>query len=151
MLLQHPVLLQYTLLQHPLSSKDNASTSSAILAAASHAPAAAVLILGSTSTHVKVNVAATSGQKMSPVWAYFTKLRWRFRPRDEIGQEGHAACVADVYVFGKSPRVYNIQYDALCKCRIKALVPLRVYRRHSSPSLCSCFWRIATQAHPKKS
>ena len=50
--LQHPVLLHYTLPQHPLSSKDNASTSSDILAAASHATAAAVLIPGSTSTHM---------------------------------------------------------------------------------------------------
>ena len=41
-------------------SKDNASTSSDILAAAPHATAAAVLIPGSTSTHMKVNVAATS-------------------------------------------------------------------------------------------
>ena len=55
-LLQHPVLLQYTrvtLLEHPLSSKDDASTSSDILAAASQATAAAVLIPGSTSTHMK--------------------------------------------------------------------------------------------------
>ena len=70
LLQQHPVLLQYTLLQHPLSSKDNASTSSDILAAASHATAPAVLIPGSTSTHLKVNVAATFGQRISPVWAY---------------------------------------------------------------------------------
>ena len=95
-LLQHPVLLQYTLLQHPLSSEDNAGTSSGILVAASHATAAAVLIPGSTSTHMKkVNVAAIFGQKMSPVWAYFTKLHRRFRPRDEPGQERHAACVAE--------------------------------------------------------
>ena len=80
-LLQHPVLQQYTLLlQNPLSSKDNAGTSSNILAAASHATAAAVLIPVSTSTHMKVNVAATFGQKMSPVWAYFTRLH-------EPGQE----------------------------------------------------------------
>ena len=64
-LLQHRVLLQYTLLQHPVSRKDNASTSSDILAAASHATAAAVTP-GSTSTHMTVNVAATFGQKMSP-------------------------------------------------------------------------------------
>ena len=30
-------------------------------------------------------------------------------------------------ISGKSPRLYNIRYDALCKCRIKALVPLWVY------------------------
>ena len=94
-LLQHPVLLQYTLLQHPLSSKDNASTSSDILAAASRATAAVVPIPSSTSTHMKVNVAATFGHKMSPVWAYFTKLPRRFRPRDEPGQERHAACVVE--------------------------------------------------------
>ena len=78
-----------------LSIKCNASTSSDILAAASHSTAAAVLIPGSTSTHMKVNVAATFGQKMSPVWAYFTTLHWRFRPRDEPEQERHAACVAE--------------------------------------------------------
>ena len=93
--LQHPVLLQYTLLQHPLSSKDNASTSSDTLAAGSHATAAAVLIPGSASTHMKMNAAATFGQKMSPVWAYFTKSHRRFHPRDEPGQERHAACVAE--------------------------------------------------------
>ena len=87
-LLQHPVLLQYTLLQYPLSSKDNSSTSSDILEAASHATAAAaVLIPGWTSTHMKVNVVATLGQKMSPVWAYFTKLHRRFRPWDEPRRE----------------------------------------------------------------
>ena len=94
-LLQHPVLLQHTLLQHPLSFNDNASTSSDILVAASHATVAAVLIPGSTSAHMKVNVAATFSQKMSPIWAYFTKLHRRFRPRDEPGQERHAAGVAE--------------------------------------------------------
>ena len=95
-LLQHPVLqLQYTLLQHPLSSKDNASTRSDILEAACHATAAAVLIPGSTSTHKKVNVAATFGQKMSPIWAYFTKLHRRFRPWDDPEQERRAAYVAE--------------------------------------------------------
>ena len=85
-LLQHPALLQYTLLQHPLSSKDNARTSSDFLAAASHATTAAVLIPGSTSTHMKVNVAATFGQKMSPIWAYVTKLHRRLYMRDKPGQ-----------------------------------------------------------------
>ena len=94
-LLQHLVLLQYTLLQHPLSSKGNASTSSDILATGSHATAAAALIPGSTSTHMEVNLAATLGQRMSSVWAYFTKLHRRFRPRDEPGQKRHAACVAE--------------------------------------------------------
>ena len=93
--LHHPVLLQYTLMQYPLSSKDNTSTSSDTLAAAPHATAAAVLIPRSTSTHVQVNVAATLGQKMSPVGAYFTKLHRRFRPRDQPGQERHASCVAE--------------------------------------------------------
>ena len=57
--------------------------------------AAAVLIPGSTSTHTMLNVDATFGQKMSPVWAYFTNLHRRFRPRDEPGQERYAACVAE--------------------------------------------------------
>ena len=52
-LLQHPVLLQYTLLQHPLSSKDNIRASSDVFTATSHATAAAVLLPGSTSTHMK--------------------------------------------------------------------------------------------------
>ena len=60
-LLQHlAVLLRYTLLQHLLSSKDNASTSRIILAAASQNSAATVLTPGSTSEHMKVNVTATS-------------------------------------------------------------------------------------------
>ena len=96
MLRQHPVLLQYTLPQHPLSSKDNVSTSSSdILTAASHATAAAVLTPGSASTHMELNVAATFGQKMSPVWAYFTKLHLRRCPRDEPGKERNGACVAE--------------------------------------------------------
>ena len=66
-LLQHPVLLQCKLLQHPKRGTEYASTSSDILAAAAHATAASVLIPGSTSTPMKVNVAATFGQKMSPV------------------------------------------------------------------------------------
>ena len=45
---------QHVLLKHPLPSKYDASTSSDILAAASHATAAAVLIPGSTSTHMKL-------------------------------------------------------------------------------------------------
>ena len=69
-LLQHPVLLQYVLLQHPLSSKGNVSTSNDILAAGSHATAAAVLIPGATSTHMKVDVPAPFDRNISPVWAY---------------------------------------------------------------------------------
>ena len=46
-------------------------------------------------TLMKVNVAATFGQKTSPVWAYFTKLHRRFRPRDEPGQGRHATWVAE--------------------------------------------------------
>ena len=95
-LLQHPVLLQYTLLQHPLSSKDNTSTSSDILAAASQAKAAAVPIPGSTSTHMKVDVAANFGLKMSPSRPTSRSCTRRSRPRDEPGQERHAACVAEM-------------------------------------------------------
>ena len=64
-LLQHLVLLQYTLLPHPLSSKDSASTSSDILAAGSHATAAevAVLISGSTSTQHKGERRCTFGSE----------------------------------------------------------------------------------------
>ena len=80
------VFLQYTLLKHPSSSKDDASTNSGMLAAAFHATAAAILIPGSTSTPMQVNDATTFGQKISPVWAFFTKLHPPSRPRDEPGQ-----------------------------------------------------------------
>ena len=95
-LLQLPVMLQYTLTQYPLSSKDNASTSCDILAsAASHVTTAAVLIPGLTSIHMKVNVAAYFSQKMSPGWTHLTKLHRRFCPRGEPGRERHPACVAE--------------------------------------------------------
>ena len=81
LLLQHRQQQQHMLMQHHLSSKYDASISSDILTAASNAPATAVLIPGSTST--QVNVAATFGQKISPIWVYSTKLHWRFRPRDD--------------------------------------------------------------------
>ena len=81
--------------------------------------AAAVLIPGSTSAHMKVNVAATFGQKISPVWAYFTKLHRRFRPRDESGQERHAACVAEtargvVCIPTMVPRLCTKHHIILC-------------------------------------
>ena len=44
---------------------------------------------------MEVNVAEPFDRKMYPVWAYFTKLYRRFRPRDKPGQERHAACIAD--------------------------------------------------------
>ena len=95
-LLQHPVLMQYTLLQHPQSKNDNAGASRDILPAAFQATAAsAVLMPGSTSTHMKMSVAATFGQKMSRIRAYFSKLHQQFRPRDEPGQGRHAANVAE--------------------------------------------------------
>ena len=49
------------------------------LAGACHATAA-VLSPGSTTTRTKVNVAATFGQKMSPVWTNLTKVYERQRP-----------------------------------------------------------------------
>ena len=57
------VVPQYTLLIHPSSSNVDASTSSDMLAAAFHATAAAILISGSTSSHMQVNVATTFGQR----------------------------------------------------------------------------------------
>ena len=63
-------------------SKDNASDR---LAGASHATAA-VHIPGSTTTHTKVNVAATFGQEMSPVWANFTDVLTGGSVRDEPGK-----------------------------------------------------------------
>ena len=100
-LLQHKLLLQFTLLQHSLSSKDNASTRGDILAAASHATAAAVLILGSTSTHMnlKAKVASTFGQKMSPIWASGPTSRsctgGSVRGTNQGKNERHAACFAE--------------------------------------------------------
>ena len=152
MLFQHRVPLQYTLLQHPLSSKDNASTSGDIFTAASHATAAsAALIPGSTSTHIKVNVAATFGQKMSSVWAYFTKLHRRFRPRDEPGQERHAACVTETAsgIVCSSTTVPRLLVRHLHKASYYVVHPRRFSRRNTSYER-SCFRRITTQAHPRK-
>ena len=58
-----------------LSSEENNYNASVLLAGAFHA-AAAVLMPGSTTTHTKVNVAVTLGQKMPPVCAYFPKFSW---------------------------------------------------------------------------
>ena len=146
-LLQHPVLLQYALLQHPLSSNDNASTSSDILAAASHATAAAVHIPGSTSTHMKVNVAATFGQKVSPVWAYFTMLHRRFRPRDEPGQERQAACIAETARSVACTTKTLIRH--LHKASYYILHPKRFARNASYENNVAVLG--GTQAHPKKS
>ena len=46
----------------------------AIFCGAYHTSAEVVIIPGSTATHSKMNVDAKFGQKMSPVWAYFTKF-----------------------------------------------------------------------------
>ena len=68
------LLLQYRLLQHLLLSICHPKGSKIDrLAGVSHATAA-VLIPGSTTVHTKVNVAATFGQKVAPVWANFTKF-----------------------------------------------------------------------------
>ena len=64
----HPALPQYTLLQHPLSSKDYASTRTATVAAASHATAAAVSHLRfdigphETSVQLSVGMYSLSGR-----------------------------------------------------------------------------------------
>ena len=69
------MLLQCLLLQHLLSVcfPNGTKYASDLPAGGSHATAA-VLSPGSTTTHTKVNVTATFGQKMSPVWAYFKKF-----------------------------------------------------------------------------
>ena len=144
------VLLQCTLLQHPLSSKYYASTSSDILAAASHATAAAVLISGSTSTPMKVNVVATFGDNMSPVSAYFTNLHRPLRTWDEPGQERLGACVAEtersvVCTPTTVPRLIR----NLHKASYYSIHPRRFARNASYER--SCFWRITTRAQPKKS
>ena len=91
---QRPQQQHSVLLQHFLSSKyENVSTSSVTSVVALNATAASALILGSTSAHLKVYVAATVSQKMSTVWA-FTKLHRRFRLRDNPGQERRADSVA---------------------------------------------------------
>ena len=91
-LLQHLVLLQYAPLQHPLSSKDNACTSSDILAAASQATAAAVLIPGSTSTHVKHRCNFRSEDV--PCLGLLHEVAPAVPSAGRTRQERHAACVA---------------------------------------------------------
>ena len=86
---QQPQQRQHLLLQHlqPASAIPAAATPPAIglsseksndsasdRLAGAPPVTAAVLIPGSTTTHTKVNVAATFGQKMSPVWANFRKF-----------------------------------------------------------------------------
>ena len=63
------------------------------LTGASHATAS-VLTPVSTTTHTKVNVAATSGQKMSPVWANFTKFQPAVPSGLSQARTSNAACVA---------------------------------------------------------
>ena len=150
-LLQHPVLLQYTLLQHPLSSKDNTSTSSDILAAASQAKAAAVLIPGSTSTHMKVDVAANFGLKMSPVYTYFTKLHSAV-PSAGRTRARTSRCLRRRD--GKECRLYTHNgTKALIRHLHQASYNFTNPRRFAINASyeCSCFWRITTQPHPKKS
>ena len=147
-LLQHPVLLQYTLLHHPLSSKDNASTSNGILAAASHATAAAVLIPGSTSKHMKRRCNSRSedapclGLRDAVEPAVPSAGRTRARTSCRL-------CRRD----GKECRLYthNGGTKALIRHLHKAtyIQPRRLARNASYER--SCFWRITTQAHPKKS
>ena len=62
------------------------------LAGASHATAA-VLTPGSTTTRMKVNVAATFGQNMSPVWANIRTFIRR-SVRTEPGKNVNPACIA---------------------------------------------------------
>ena len=81
-----------TLLQHPLSSKYNASTSSDILAAASQATAAAVLIPGSTSTHMKRRCNFRSEDV--PCLGLLHEVAPAVPSAGRTRQERHAACVA---------------------------------------------------------
>ena len=148
-LLQHPVLLQYTLLQHPLSSNENASTSSEISAAVSHATAAAVLIPDLTSTHMKRRCNFRSEDvpclgllhEVAPAVPSAGRTRARtsccLRRRD-----------------GKECRLYTHNgAKALIRHLYKAsyyIIHPRRFARNASYER-SCFWRITTQAHPKKS
>ena len=72
----------------PEECNDNASD---LWAGASH-DTAAVPVTGSTTKHTKLHVAAIFCQKMSPVWAYVTKLHRRGSVRRK---ERHAACGAE--------------------------------------------------------
>ena len=148
-LLQHTVLLQCALLQHPLSSKNNASTSSDILAAASHATAAAVLIPGSTSTHMKRRCNIRSDDvpclgllhEVAPAVSSAGRTRARtsccLRRRD-----------------GKECRLYTHNgTKALIRHLHKAsyyIIHPRRFARNASHKR-SCFWRKTTQPHLKKS
>ena len=149
-LLQHRVLLQYTLLQHPLSSKYNVSTSSDILAAASHATAAAVLILGSTSIHTKPRCNFRSEDvpylgllhEVAPAVPSAGRTRARtsccLRRRD-----------------GKECRLYTHNgTKALIRHLHKAsymmyMIHPRRFARNASYE-CSCLWRITDRGTPQK-
>ena len=143
---------QHVLLQHPLSSKDNASRSSFILAAASHATAAAVLIPVSTSTHMKVNVAANFQSEDVPYLGLLPEVA-PVVPSAGRTRARTSCCLRRRY--GKECRMYTHNgAKALIRDLHKAsnyiIRPRRFARNASYERINSCFWRTTTQAHPKK-
>ena len=119
--------------------------------AASHDTAPADLISGSTLTYMKVNIAASFGDKMSPVWAYFTRLHRPFRPREDSGQERHAACVAKIAKSVVCTPITRNAIKALIRHLHKASyhsIHLRRFARNA-PYKRSCFGRMMTQPHSK--
>ena len=91
---------------------------------------------------------------MFPVWAFFTKLHRRFRPRDEPGQERHAACVAET----TRSFVCKLYTHNGTKALIRHLRKASYYTKYYTPeAICqnawyerSCLWRITTR-HTQKS
>ena len=147
-LLQLPVTLQYTLTQYPLSSKDNASTSSDILARRlptlqQQQSSSPVL----TSIHMKVNVAGIF--RRCPLVgphevAQAVLSTARTRPRTSCclrRRDGKECCL---YTHNDTKALIGHLHTA-SRCTTH---PRRFARNASCER--SCFWRITSQAHQKK-
>ena len=142
-LLQRPQQQQQ---QHPLSSKDNASTSSDILAAASHATATAVLISGSTSTHMKVDVVAIFGCSLSgPTSRSCTSSSVRGTNQGKnFMRLASPSRQKECLLYTHNDTKALIRH--LQKASHYMIHPRRFARNASYER--RCFWRITTQAHP---
>ena len=147
---QHPELLQYTLLQH-LSSKDNPSTTSDILAAGCHATAAAFLIRFDIDTHEgerrcnlgseDVPLSGSTSRSCTGGSVRGTNQGKNVMPPASPRRQGVSSAHPQRYqgfdpTFALVGIIFNYTPVAICQNAS--------YER-------SCFWRITTQTHRKKS
>ena len=125
MLLQHPVLLQYTLLQHPLSNKANMFWRwlPTLQQQQSSSP------VRHRHTYMELNVAATFGLKMNQGKNVMLPAKG----------------VSSVYTRNGTEALRHLH-----KTSYYIIHPGRFARNALYERMKSCFWRITTQPHPKK-